>query len=174
MRPAVPRIPLVDRSNYTVDQAALAHGRDQYNLTRMLVQHPEFYRVFIPFLTKLMSGSALPSRDREILILRTLGLSGETYEEQHHMSIGQAVGLSADEAMAARDGRSGAFNARDRMLLKAAQELVNERCMSEETWRALARDFSIDQMIEVVFLVGSFTMVSMATNSFGTPTDASC
>ena len=89
------------------------------------------------------------------------------------MSIGQAVGLSADEVLAARDGTSGAFDTRDRALLKAAQELVNDRCLSDETWRALAGEFSVEQMIEVVFLVGSFTMVSMATNSFGTPTDTS-
>ncbi len=161
------------RKDYTADQAALARGRDHYNLTRMLVQHPDFYRAFIPYLTKLMAESLLPPRDREILILRTLGLCRESYEEHHHLSIGQAVGMSAHEAMAAREGTAAVFGARDQMLIKAAEELVNDRCMSDETWGALAKGFTANQMIEVVFLVGSFTMVSMATNSFGMPIDSS-
>jgi 4-carboxymuconolactone decarboxylase len=168
-RPAAPRIPLVERKDYSADQATLAGGRDQYNLTRMLVQHPDFYRAFVPFLTKMMSGSVLVPRDREILILRTLGLCDESYEEHHHMSIGQAVGMSAEEATAARDGRTAQFAACDRYLIKAAEELVNDRCLSDSTWNALAQAFTVNQMIEVVFLVGSFTMLSMATNSFGMP-----
>jgi 4-carboxymuconolactone decarboxylase len=171
-RPSAPRIPLVERRNYSAQQAALASGRDQYSLTRMLVQHPDFYQVFIPFLTKLMSGSLLPPRDREILILRSLGLCGESYEEHHHMRIGQALGMSADEAAAARDGKAAAFAARDQMLIKATEELVNERCLSDATWALLAKEYTANQMIEVVFLVGSFTMMSMATNSFGMPIDS--
>jgi alkylhydroperoxidase family enzyme len=173
MRPSSPRIPLVSRDAYTPDQAALASGRDGYILTRMLVQHPDFYRVFIPYLTKLMSGSLLPSRDREILILRTLGLCDESYEEHHHTSLGLQIGMSADEVEAARDGKGAVLGTLDRILMKAAEELVNDRCMSDETWAVLAKGYTVNQMIEVVFLVGSYTMLSMATNSFGMPLDAS-
>jgi 4-carboxymuconolactone decarboxylase len=173
MRPTSPRIPLISSDAYTPDQAALATGRDHYNLTRMLVQHPDFYRVFIPYLTKQMSGSSLPPRDREILILRTLGLCAESYEEHHHRSIGQMVGMSSVDVEAARDGKAALLGALDGVLLKAAEELVNERCMSDLTWEALARRYTVNQMIEIVFLVGSYTMLAMATNSFGMPIDQS-
>jgi len=173
MRPSSPRIPLMSREAYNSEQAALASGWDQYNLTRMLVQHPDFYRVFIPYLTKQMSGSLLPPRDREILILRTLGLCDESYEEHHHTSLGLQVGMSAEEVEAARDGKDAALGTHDRTLMRAAEELVNDRCMNDETWAALAKGYTVNQMIEVVFLVGSYTMLSMATNSFGMPLDAS-
>lgn len=170
-RPSSPRIPLVSRDTYTPEQAALASGRDGYNLTRMLVNHPDFYGVFIPFVNKLMSGSLLPPRDREILILRTLGLCDESYEEHHHTHIALTLGLSAAEVEATRAGKGAALGAFDLMLMRAAEELVNDRCMSDEVWGALAKRFTVDQMIEVVFLVGTYSMLSMATNSFGMPID---
>jgi alkylhydroperoxidase family enzyme len=172
-RPSLPRIPLVSRDAYTPEQAALASGRDSYNLTRMFVNHPDFYRVFIPFVEKLMSRSLLPPRDREILILRTLELCDESYEENHHTRIALTLGMSVAEVEAAQTGKGAALGTFDLMLVRAAEELVNDRCMSDEGWGALAKRYTVEQMIEVVFLVGTYSMLSMATNSFGMPIDGS-
>jgi D-xylonolactonase len=166
-----PRIPLVEREQYTAQQAELAKGRDQYNLTRMFLQHPQLYRVFVPFLERLMSGSSLPPRAREILILRALGLCEESYERDHHVQIARQVGISATEIDNALSGASTSGTASDNWLLQAAAELVNQRTLSDATWQALSKDFSAQQMIEVVFVVGAYTMVSMATNSFNMPLD---
>ncbi len=136
--PSSPRIPLVARDDYTAEQAALAGGRDIYNMTRMLVRHPDFYRVFVPFVEKLMSRSLLPPRDREILILRTLVLCDESYEEDHHGRIASTLGMSAAEVDAAKSGRGAALGSFDHALVRAAEELVNDRCLSEEGWGALA------------------------------------
>ncbi len=170
-RPSSPRISLISPDAFTPEQAALASGRDGYNLTRMMVQHPDFYRVFIPFVEKLMSGSMLPPRDREILILRALGICDESYEEDHHIRIARTLGLSAAEVEAAKTGKCAVLGAFDQALVRAAEELVNDRCMSDEAWGALAKTYSGNQMIEVVFLVGTYTMLSMASNSFGMPID---
>lgn len=169
--PSSPRIPPVSRDAYTPDQAALAGGRDIYNMTRTLVQHPDFYRVFIPFVDKLMSRSLLPPRDREILILRALALCDESYEVDHHVRIAGTLGVSAAEVAAAQTGRGAALGAFERVLVRAAEELVNDRCLSDECWATLAKAYTPNQMIEVVFLVGTYTMLSMATNSFGIPMD---
>jgi alkylhydroperoxidase family enzyme len=170
-RPSAPRIPLVSRDAYTPDQAALAGGRDIYNMTRMLLQHPDFYRVFVPYVDKLMSQSLLPPRDREILILRTLVLCEESYEEHHHVRIAHMLGMSAEEVEAVKAGQGAGLGPFDRTLMRAAAELVNDRCLSDEVWGTLAKVYNVEQMIEVVFLVGAFTMLSMATNSFGMPLD---
>ena len=169
--PSAPRFPLVSCDAYTPDQAALASGRDMYNMTRMLLQHPDFYRVFVPYVDKLMSKSLLPHRDREILILRTLVLCDESYEEHHHVRIAQTLGMSAAEVRAVKAGQGAVLSAFDRTLVSAAAELVNDRCLSDATWEALAHTYNVDQLIEVVFLVGAFTMLSMATKSFGMPLD---
>jgi 4-carboxymuconolactone decarboxylase len=171
VRPSAPRVPLVARDAYTPDQAALASGRDMYNMTRVLVNHPDFYRVFVPYVDKLMSQSMLPHRDREILILRTLVLCDESYEEHHHVRIAEALGMSAGLVQSVKAGQSAGLNEFDRILVRAAEELVNDRCLSDAAWSALAKSYDVAQMIEVVFLVGTFTMLSMATNSLGIPLD---
>jgi 4-carboxymuconolactone decarboxylase len=79
--------------------------------------------------------------------------------------------MSADLVEAVQAGEGAALGALDRTLVRAAEELVDERCLSEETWNALAKTYGIAQLIEVVFTVGAFTMLSMATNSFGMPLD---
>ena len=55
----------------------------------------------------------------------------------------------------------------DAALLQAADELVRDHFISEPTWSKLAARFTQDQLMDLVFAVGHYTMISMALNSFG-------
>ncbi len=171
MRPSKPRIPPLSPDAFTDEQAAIAGDHAKFNFARVMVQHPQLYKSFIPFAEQLMRRSGLPPRDREILLLRTLALCHEAYEAPHHVLIARQVGMTDLEIAAARAG-GGDLPAFDRALLRAAEELVLDRCVSDTTWRMLAQRYSQAQLMEVVFLVGAYTMSSMATNSFGIPIDA--
>lgn len=166
MRPSSPRIPVVTPDKFTEAQAALVGNWDKFNFARMMVNHLDLYRAYMPFGEKLMGGSSLPHRDREILILRTVGLCGETYEAAHHEAIGRNVGLTEAEVAAARSGGPG-LAAPDQALIAAVEELSADHCLSEATWQALSQRYSVEQMVELVFLIGNFTMLSMFTNSVG-------
>lgn len=168
MPPSSPRIPVVAPDAFTPEQAALAGPWSKFNFARMMVNHPDLYRTFMPFGEKLMGGSSLPHRDREILILRTVSLCGENYEATHHMAIGRNVGLTDAEVEAARTGGDGLAPA-DQLLLRAAEELMGDHCLSDETWGRLSQRYSVEQMIELIFLVGNFTMLAMVTKSVGMP-----
>ena len=58
-------------------------------------------------------------------------------------------------------------DADDDVLLRAVDELVGDHFMSDATWSLLARRFGQTQLIDLVFTVGQYAMVSMALNSFG-------
>jgi alkylhydroperoxidase family enzyme len=170
MRPSEPRVPPLSPHAFTDEQAAIAGDHAKYNFARVMVQHPQLYKCFIPFAEQLMRRSGLPPRDREILLLRTLALCHEVYEAPHHVLIARQVGMTDSEIAAARaDG--GDLPAFDQALVRAAEELVSVRCVSDTTWRVLAQSYSQTQLMEVVFLVGAYAMSSMATNSFGIPID---
>src|SRR5690242_18637172 len=77
MRQFSPRIPPILPAAFTAQQKQLAGGWDTLNFTRVIVQHPELYGAFIPFLDKLIRGSNLPPRDREVLIIRVLAVCEE-------------------------------------------------------------------------------------------------
>lgn len=138
------------------------------NFTRVIVSHPPLFRVLLPLIAKLIPGSSLPPRDREILVLRTLALCDETYEAAHHVEIARSAGLTEAEIGMARTGAAG-LSAFDRTLVKAAEELSSDRYVSDETWRALAERYSPVERMEVVALVGGYTLMAMLTKNCGIP-----
>lgn len=154
----------VDR--FTDEQKVLVGDWHHLNFSRVLVQHPGMYRVFLPFLDKLIRGSTLPPRDREILCIRTLALGGDVYETHHHVTIARKAGMTEAEIEAARTGGAG-LSQFDQCLVRAAEELVREQCVSDPTWACLAERYSREQTMEVVFLVGCYTVMAMITRSFG-------
>jgi hypothetical protein len=59
----------------------------------------------------------------------------------------------------------------DAALLRAADELHNDSFISDDTWGALSQRFNTQQMIDVIFAVGQYHIVSMALNSLGVQLD---
>ena len=57
----------------------------------------------------------------------------------------------------------------DRALLRAADELHASQQISDATWGALRSRFSDAQLVELPFVVGQYTMLSMVANATGVP-----
>lgn len=163
-----PRIPPLLPEDFTQEQTELTGGWNDYVFARVMVQHPDLYRPYIPFGSRIMRGSSLPERDREILVLRTVALCGDNYERAHHVQIARQIGMTDTDIKAALSG-APALAPFEEKLVKAAEELVRDHFLSDKTWKALNQRYSMPQMMEVVFLVGNFTLLSMVTNSFGIP-----
>ena len=166
MRQDSVRIPPLSVGEFTDEQKALVGDWHHLNFSRVLVQHPGIYRVFLPFIDKLIRGSNLPPRDREILCLRTLALGNDVYEAHHHVTIARKVGMTEAEIEAARTGSAG-LGQFDRCLMSAAEEIVRQQFVSDPTWACLAERYSREQMMETVFLVGCYTIMATITRSFG-------
>jgi len=69
------------------------------------------------------------------------------------------------EIDAARTGAG--LSAFDQTLARAAEELVHDQCVSEETWRELAQRYSPVELMQIVALVGVYVMMAMFTKSYG-------
>ena len=59
----------------------------------------------------------------------------------------------------------------DATLLRAADELHAQAAISDATWAALSARYTTEQLMDAVFAVGQYTLVSMALNSFGVQLD---
>ena len=55
--------------------------------------------------------------------------------------------------------------------MRAADELHNDAFISDATWEALSERFDTQQLIDVIFAVGQYHIVSMALNSLGVQLD---
>jgi alkylhydroperoxidase family enzyme len=162
-----PRIPPLDPEAFTPEQAELVGAWSHLVFSRVIVRRPDMYRIFLPFIEKVIADTRLPPRDRQIVVLRTLALADETYELHHHKVISRGAGMSEAEIEAAvsGDGLSGF----DRTLADAAEELLRDYKIADATWAALAERYSEEQLMEVVFLAGCYATMAMLTKSFGMP-----
>ena len=165
MTEAPVRIPPVSADALTDEQRTLLGGWGSMNFASVIVNSPELYKVLLPLIAKLISGSNLPPRDREILVLRTLALCDETYETEHHVLIARNAGVSDADIESAQAGVG--ISPSDEALIKAAEELHSQQRIGDETWGELAKRYSPVELMEVVALVGGYILMAMLTKSYG-------
>ena len=168
------RIPPVERAAATPAQLEVMSGpTGQLNVIATIAQHPEVAKAWLPFGRYILSASTLPARDREVLILRIGWLCQAEYEWGHHAVLGRSAGLKDDEIVRISKGPDAAgLSPHDRVLLAAVDELHRDARIGEATWKALAAGYTTQQMIDLVFTVGEYNLVSMALRSFGVEREA--
>jgi len=176
MRLTEPRINPVEESDWTESQRDLLapqvmRGRVQ-NIFLTLANHEALAKRWMVFANHILHKSKLSARDREILILRVGWLCQSGYEWGQHVLIGKKAGLSDLEIEAIKVGPSDpSWGTQDRGLLTAADELRADAFITDETWHALAAYYSQQQLMDLVFTVGQYQLVSMALNTFGVQLD---
>lgn len=172
-----PRIEPAQKDSWTADQKTLLEPLEKkgrvYNVFSTLANHPELMREWFTFATYILGRNSLPPRDREILILRIGWLCNAEYEWAQHVRIGKKAGLSDDDIRRIRQGPAAeGLSELDRLLLVATDELHRDAFISDATWSALAKTYTTPQMMDLVFTVGQYNLVSMALNSFGVQLDS--
>ena len=120
------------------------------------------------FTDYLLQDSSLPTRDRELLILRIGYLNGGAYEWAAHTGLARRVGITDTELRRILQGPDApGWSAWDATLLRAADELHANALVSDSTWAALAERYDQRQLMETVFTVGQYNLVAMYLNSTG-------
>jgi alkylhydroperoxidase family enzyme len=171
-----PRIEPVQRDAWTAAQEAILKPYEKsgrlFNVFTTMANHPDLARDWLTFATHVLRRNTLPPRERELLILRIGWLCNSEYEWGQHVRIGEVEGLTDHdiERIAAGPAAAG-LSDNDRLLLKAVDELHANAMISTETWQALAKVYDQRQMMDLVFTVGQYNLVSMALNSFGVQLD---
>ena len=175
MSPSVPRIEPVDPDSLDAETRALLDGLSlgsAVNIFRTLANHPKLFKRWLVFANHILFKSTLAPRDRELVILRIGWLCRAEYEWGQHVIIGRAVGLTDDEIERIVKGPDApGWDPFEATLLRAADELHSDALVSDETWRALADRYSTEQLMDLVFTIGQYALVSMALNSFGVQRD---
>ncbi len=142
------------------------------NIFRVLMQHPRLARAWSKFASYILSDQqTLAVREREILILRIGWLNQAPYEWEQHVRIAKAAGVTDDEIERIGKGPTAGWNKNDAALIQAADDLFENSVVSDETWKALSERYNTEQMMDVVFTVGQYNLVSWALNSLGVPLD---
>ncbi len=142
------------------------------NITKTLAHHPVLADAWGTFAGYVLRDSTLPPRDRELLILRIGYLRGAEYEWGHHSRFGRQAGLTDEEIVRITRGpEATGWSSFDRALVRAVDELHRDAEISDRTWAELAARYDTKQLMDVVFTVGQYNLVSMALKTFRVPMD---
>lgn len=126
-----------------------------------LGRHRRLFWGWLLFAGALMPGGRLPRRQTELVILRVATLAGSDYELTQHRRLGRRAGLTAEEVdrVAAGPDADG-WGPREALLLRVTDELHARQDLSEETWTELRAQLDERECIELVMLVGHYTMLA--------------
>ena len=161
-----------DRNSENPRIAPLGSSETGINITRTLENHPALAEAWLTFARHILGGSTLPPRDRELLILRIGFLCGSEYEWGQHTRIAKTVGVTDEEILRVIEGPDAdGWSPFDSALLRAVDELHSDSEVSDLTWNELATRYDTKQLMDTVFTVGQYNLVSMALRSFRVPLD---
>jgi 4-carboxymuconolactone decarboxylase len=138
------------------------------NILRTVAHHPHLLEPFLGFAATLALRGVVPRRESELLALRAAWNCGSAFEWGHHVIYARAAGLDESEiARVAAGPDSAEWSERDRLLLEAADQLHSGQDVSDEIWRRMRDRFEDAQLVEIPFVVGIYTMLSMVAKSTG-------
>jgi predicted cupin superfamily sugar epimerase/alkylhydroperoxidase family enzyme len=136
------------------------------NVFGTLAHHPELLRHWLGFATYLLRDSTLDARLRELVVLRMGWLCRSPYEWGQHVHVARRAGVDdADLARLAQGSQAAGWSAREAAALRAAEELFERDTVLDATWSALATQFDTREVLDLLFLVGQYRLVSGALNA---------
>lgn len=140
------------------------------HLPSVVAHHPALLAPYMGWARSVALDGVLSRRANALLALRTAWHCRSEFEWGVHAETAARMGLGRDEIerVAAGPAASG-WSADDAALLQAADELHREQTVSDDTWRALSANHGTAALLEIVFVVGHYTMLSMVANSAGIP-----
>ena len=176
MRLDQPRVEPLDAAQQSAEAqeitASLAENVRSFNIMRTMAQHPDLMRRWMVFANHILGKSTLPVRERELLILRIGYLCQSGYEWGQHVLIARQASMTDDDIRACQTGSATpGLSDLDRLLFQATEELHEDAHVSDATWAGLSQHLNTQQLMDVVFTVGQYNLVSMALNSFGVQPD---
>lgn len=178
--PAI-RIPSLPRAEWTDEARAVFsfwgepgawENGSKTNLMMLMANHPKLGMAFNSFGKHLLLESSLPTWPRELVVLRTSWHLKAEYEWHYHVGYALAAGMTLEQIGAIRDGPDApAWQDReqDRAVLRAVDELWEHSRVTDETWASLASHFDRHQLMDLVFTIGHYVMLSWAIAAFGMP-----
>ena len=143
-----------------------------HNVFKTLLRHPSLFKRWLVFANHVLFKSTLLLRDKELVILRVGHRCQSGYEWAQHEVIGRKAGLDDSAVQSAIEGPAmTGLNDLDQCLLLATDELLDDAFISDSTWRNLSTHLNQKQIVDLIFTVGQYNLVSMALNSLGIQLD---
>jgi 4-carboxymuconolactone decarboxylase len=142
------------------------------NVLTTMMRHPALTGPFLTYNNVLLRTPAIEPRLRELMILRVAWRTRSQYEWVQHVRIAPRSGITAEEIDAIAQGADArTWTPLEADLLAATDQLLETYRIDDATWARLEQQLDVRQLIEVAFVVGTYTCLAMAFNSVGLELD---
>lgn len=163
--------PAAATANRPVEQEPPSGSRPVSNMTGTFAWHPALARAYFLFNNHLFH-STLSDRLRELITVRTGWVRRAEYEWAQHVRMARAVGVTNEELDGVMEGPdSEVWSPFESAALRAVDEICADRYVSDSTWEQLSAELDRQQLMDLVFTVGAYDLLGMATNTFGLAMD---
>lgn len=143
-------------------------GRPPLNIFRTFARHPLMLKRTMHLGAALLSHGVVPPREREIVLLRTCARCGSDYEWGVHVTaFARPLGFSDAQirATALGDANDPAWAAKDRLLIRLADELHDTATIQDDLWAMLTKDYVDEALVELICVAGFYHAISYMTNA---------
>jgi 4-carboxymuconolactone decarboxylase len=172
------RMPSVTREEWTDevrDVFAVFDGEEgrlngsKYNFAHWFANHPQLAKNWLVYNRDLSRGVLDPVL-RELVVMRVAHLYKSEYEWNLHVQISTHLGIGEAQLEAVKEGPDAQLWSDDqRLCLRVADQLCEKNDIDDELWNALAARFSRKEMMELLFLVGSYTLLAWVLKAVRMP-----
>jgi len=118
-------------------------------------------------------GTSLPRRLSELAIITTGAFWRASFEWHAHAPMAIEAGIDAAAVEAIRTGKTPHFSRADEAAVHGfARELIETRRVSEATFRRAVEELGLKAVVELVGILGYYSLVSLTLNAFEVPVPA--
>lgn len=138
------------------------------NIVNTMATHPALGIAYYTFGKHLLLACTLSRRVCELAILRISWRLKNEYEWHYHVGYAVNEGMTFDEIAAIKIGAdAGNWNAQDRAVLQAVDDLIDGGRVGDAAWAELSKHFDKRQLMDLVFTIGKYVMLTWALSTFG-------
>ena len=142
------------------------------NVLATMLHHPALAGPWLVYNNVLLRQAVLGDRARELMVLRVAWRTRSRYEWAQHVKLAPRFEITRDDIEAiARGSDADDWTPLERDLVAATDQLIDGYRIDDDTWTRLAGQLDERQLVELVFVVGTYTCLAMAFNSFGLQLD---
>ncbi len=128
--------------------------------------HPDLVQAFFPFNGHVLYGTSLTPRLRQLALMRVGVRRNCQYIWAQHLFTAREIGMTDEEIGRVAFGPDGPFwTPLEAAVIRAADELVDDGTIGDDTWAALAEELDERQLLDVVFTVGCYETIAFFMNA---------
>jgi uncharacterized peroxidase-related enzyme len=167
----MPRISRLNRSEVSPElrEAYDKFLRDRGNVPyffRTLAHRPEIFRTATAHMQAVLNTGTLPTRLKELVVVRTSQINGTAYCLASHTAISLRLGTTPEQIEALKNWRESVlFNEAEKEALHLAEAMTTDSLhYSDEEMARLRRFYSEGEVVELMAAIGLFNYFNRFNN----------